>query len=402
MPILAALPAIAAAVSAASGAVGTGLSIANATNQGNNPGTAPIDQSTGQMDQNAFGYGGGIQSQQQQALQGQFSQAQAAQQQAQQQFQQIQQTIAAGQAVMQQTQGAHAATRSPEQRQAVEAMMQAMQQLPGASQRLQKAGADFKDIDTKMKAAPNLAQSEANRYQQAGAAADQRQGVQMNLDNYNQSRGQTQNALGLAQSAAEGNQPSVAAMQLRQGLDQANNQAAGMAAGARGGGGNLALAARSAIQQQGQNAMTTNQNAAMLRANEMATARGQYLQGAQGMQNTDLTQSGQQAALNAQQRGLNDARNQFYEGGLQKIYGAQQAGQSGYQQQQASNNMSIANANHGYADKRFSDQQAANSGAVQMGGRAVEGLLRIPGQLSGSGSGTTADDDVHKGAANPW
>jgi hypothetical protein len=392
------IPAIIGGVSAlASGGAG----VANAVNQGNNKGTAPIDQSVGQMDQNAFGYGGGIQSQQQQALQGQFQQAQQANHQAQSDYQQVAQQMQLAQQAM----GKGFWQRTPEEKAAIEQMAQNASKLPQLAKNAQVAGAAFKDIDQKMQNAPNLAQSEANRYQQAAGAADQRQGVQMNLDHYNQARGETQNAVGLSRAAAEGNAPSVAQMQLRQGLDQANNQAAGMAAGARGGGGNLALAARSAIQQQGQNAMTTNQNAAMLRANEMATARGQYMQGAQGMQTTDLAQSGQQAALDAQQRNLNDARNQYYEGGLQRIYGAQQAGQSGYQQQQASNRIGIEQANRKLADARFSDQQGATSGAIQAGGRALEGLARIPGafnSMGGTGASTGTEDDVHKGAANPW
>ena len=381
MPILAALPAIAAIGSLASGAVGTGMAIDNASKAGSNPGTAPIDQSMGQMDPNAFGYGGGIMSQQQQALSGDFQAKQQANQQATDDLARIQQAIQAGQAASKKGPW----FRTPEEQAAVAAMPQAMSQLPAASQRAQKAGVEFKDLSQKMQNAPNLAQSEADRYRNQAQAADQRQGVQMNLDNYNQARGQSQGALGLAQAAAEGNAPSVAQMQMRQGLDQANNQAAGLAASARGGGGNLALAARAAQQQMGQNAMQGVQNAAMLRANEMAQARGQYMQGAQQMQQTDLAQSGQQAALDAQQRQLNDQRNQQYEQGLQRIYGAQQTGQSGFQQQQASNRVDIEKANRGLADKRFSDQQAATSGALQMGGRAFEGLMKIPQSFSGSG-----------------
>lgn len=389
MPILAALPAIAAGVSAASGAVGTGLSIANAANQGNNAGTAPIDPSVGQMDQGAFGYGGGIQSPEQQALRGQHQAAQAANDEASQRLARIQQAIAAGQAASQK----HPGFRSDAENAAVAGMIQAARELGPATQEAQKAQIAFKGIDQQMQNAPNLAQSESDRYRGLAGAADARQGVQMNLDNYNQSRGETQGALGLARGAAEGNAPSVAQMQLRQGLDQSQAQAAGLAASARGGGGNLALASRAAQMQQGQNSMAANQQAAMLRANEMAQARQQYMQGAQGLQQVDLSQSGQQAALDAQQRGLNDARNQAYEGGLQRIYGAQQAGQSGYQQQSAANRYQIESANRGYADKRFSDQQAANSGAVQMGGRALEGLLRLPQAIQ---------DTQQKPTANPW
>lgn len=387
MPV-AALPAVAAGVSAASGLAGTGMAIGNAMNQGNNAGTAPIDQSVGQMDPNAFGYGGGIQSPEQQALRAQHQQAQQAAQAAQSNVSILQQEILQAQQDLKDDpfkmgKGKDAAVR----------MMRAMQQMPQAAQKAAAATTAFKAADQKMQNAPSLAQTEANRYRTAAGAADQRQGVQMDLGNYNETRGDMQGALGLARAAATGNAPSVAQMQLRQGLDQANSQAAGMAAGARGGGGNLALASRAALNQQGQNAMVTNQNAAMLRANEMATARQQYAQTAQGLGQLDLSQSGTQAALDAQQRGLNDARNQYYEGGLQRIYGAQQQGMSGYQQQQANNRYQIEAANRGYADKRFSDQQAANSGALEMGGRAAEGLLRIPGAIQGT---------QPKPTANPW
>jgi hypothetical protein len=362
-PLAAAIPAIAAGVSAASGAVGTGMAIDNASKAGSNPGTAPIDQSVGQMDPSAFGYGGGIQTPEQQALQGQHQQAQQANQQATQQLQRAQQQLQ----LAQQAASKPFWNRSPEERAAVEQLPKLAMQMPQLMQRAQAAGAAFKDVDTKMQSAPSLAQSEADRYRGLAGAADQRGDVQGRAD--------MQGAVGLARTAAEGNAPSVAQMQLRQGMDQANAQAAGMAAGARGGGGNLALAARQAQMQQGQNAMATNQQNAMLRATEMAQARQQYMQGAQGLGQMDLAS-----------RQMNDARNQYYEGGLQRIYGAQQQGMSGYQQQQAQNRIGIEQGNRGLADKRFSDQQAGTSAALQMGGRAAEGLLRIPGALENAGS----------------
>lgn len=375
MPILAAIPAIAGVASAASGLAGTGMAIGNAINQGNNPGTAPIDQSVGQLDQGAYGYGGGIMSPEQQALRGEFQSAQQARDSEMAAMQGLQQDMLAGQKALDDQKIPE--LRSPEQRRAIERMTFAMTALPAATQRAEKARAAFDTVNQKMQNAPSLAQSEADRYRGLAGAADARQGVQMNLDNYNQARGQSQSALGLAQAAAEGNAPSVAAMQMRQGLDQANNQAAGLAASARGGGGNLALASRAALQQQGQNSMLGVQNAAMLRANEMAQARQQYMQGAQQLQQTDLAHSGQQAALDAQQRQMNDARNQQYEQGLQRIYGAQQQGMSGYQQQQAANRYQIESANRGLADKRFADTQNAWSGAAQMAGRTADGLSKM-------------------------
>lgn len=69
----------------------------------------------------------------------------------------------------------------------------------------------------------------------------------------------------IARSKGEGG-PSVAEAQLQQGLDTANANAMGLAAANRGV--SPALAARMATQAQGQNAMSVNQAAATLRAQE--------------------------------------------------------------------------------------------------------------------------------------
>src|SRR6187402_1717207 len=135
MPILAALPAVAALGSLASGAVGTGMAIDNASKQGSNPGTAPIDQSVGQMDPNAFGYGGGIQSPEQQALRGEHQAAQAANDQATERLTRIQQAIAAGQEASKK----HPAFRSDAEKAAVAGMIQAARDLGPATQEAQKA-----------------------------------------------------------------------------------------------------------------------------------------------------------------------------------------------------------------------------------------------------------------------
>lgn len=110
-------------------------------------------------------------------------------------------------------------------------------------------------------------------------------------------RGSQQDALSLAQSAAMGNQPSAAEYQMRQGLGDAARQQMAMAASARGPSGLAmgqynAAANTGAMQQQGVN------QAAQLRAQEMAQARGQYLQGAQGLRGQDLSQAmGQEGLL---------------------------------------------------------------------------------------------------------
>ena len=105
----------------------------------------------------------------------------------------------------------------------------------------------------------------------------------------------------------EGKVPSVAEMQMRQGLASSNAAASGMAASARGGGSNLAAAQRAAIRQQGMNNSNIAQQAAQLRAQEqgmgaqgLGSLGGQIRQGDQGWEMAKAQQEAQQRALNVQ------------------------------------------------------------------------------------------------------
>lgn len=91
----------------------------------------------------------------------------------------------------------------------------------------------------------------------------------------NQARGNQLEALGMMRSAALGEAPSVAQNQLFAGLNQANAQQAASAAGARGAGA-LANAQTNAAANVAAAGQQTNQQAAMLRAQEMAEARGAF------------------------------------------------------------------------------------------------------------------------------
>ncbi len=114
---------------------------------------------------------------------------------------------------------------------------------------------------------PQLQQAVGREYQQAG---------NVNIDDYLrvlQQGGQaTPQALEMARSAALGNAPSAAQAQLQAGVDQAI--AAQFAAGASAGGGAAAL--RGAQQQSGMMQQQAANEAAMLRAQEMAQARALY------------------------------------------------------------------------------------------------------------------------------
>jgi hypothetical protein len=90
---------------------------------------------------------------------------------------------------------------------------------------------------------------------------------------------QQNQALGLMQGAAMGNAPSAAQLQLQQGMEQGLGQQASMAASARGGTGATMAAQRNAQFAGANLAAQTNQQQAILRAQEMAAARGEYATG---------------------------------------------------------------------------------------------------------------------------
>lgn len=383
MPMLAAA---APAISAIAGLAGTGASVASAIQQGQNPGTAALDPNVGKMDPSGFGYGGGIQSTEQKQFSDAFNTTKAANDAATQKLASVQAELALAQAASKKGFW----QRTPEEKAALENMPKNAAQLPGLTAEAQKTGAAFKDAEAKFKGAPNLAESEANRFGGLADTARNRELTKADLTNYNESRDafkagavNVDNAIALQKTAAEGNAPSVAQMQLRQGLDQANAQAAGMAAGARGGGGNLALAARQAQMQQGQNAMATNQQNAMLRASEMAQARDAYAQSSINARAQQLQAAGldadtamKQATLEIQDRALRTSEAMGYEGLRAGAYGAQQKGSENFQTTNATNEINVATGNRGAANTRFQDVQAGTAGAVQAGGRALEGITK--------------------------
>ncbi len=134
----------------------------------------------------------------------------------------------------------------------------------------------------------------------------------------NQSRQSQQDALGMMQQAAQGNAPSAAAQMMQQGNDQAVANQMAMAAGARGAG------AMAGAQQQAQgnaaNMSTQNQNnMGVLRAQEMAQARGAYGNMASGIRGQDQGQAQFGANLELQQRGLNQQGQLGFEGMAQHV-----------------------------------------------------------------------------------
>lgn len=160
--------------------------------------------------------------------------------------------------------------------------------------------------------------------QAAGRAAPQSQFQGANYGMADQARGEQASALQMQRQAAMGNAPSRAELLQGKVTDDAINSQMALAASARGGPGAQALAARMA----GTNAATMQQAGARdlsaLRADEMARARGEYMQGATGIRGQDVQQSQYDASaanqsnqFNAQaqlaSRGQNDAQQMGYE-----------------------------------------------------------------------------------------
>lgn len=148
--------------------------------------------------------------------------------------------------------------------------------------------------------------------QQGQQAGNYRNLAGQSWQNATGARGSQQDALGLLQGAANGTAPSVAAEQQKQGLNAAIQSQMALAASARGPQG-LASAQYNAAANTGALQQNAVGQSAMLRAQEMAQARGQYAGAASDIRGQDLSQAGQQAGLglNYEQLGQNASLGQL-------------------------------------------------------------------------------------------
>lgn len=137
-------------------------------------------------------------------------------------------------------------------------------------------------------------QSEA--FQARDMANEDQYGLRGTIDWMNQTDArykQADLATYFAQQAMGQGGPSVAQRQMQAGLDQATNNAMGIAASSRT---NPAAAARAAIQAQGQMAAQTNQQAGILRAQEQLDAGNLAMQAGQGLRAQDIDSYGRNQA----------------------------------------------------------------------------------------------------------
>lgn len=150
-----------------------------------------------------------------------------------------------------------------------------------------------------------------DQYGNVAAGQAGRSAAQMDTTQSGQMRSGQQDLLDMLSASARGEGPSVAEMQLQQG--QARNVAAGQAMAASQAGVNPALAQRNAMQGVGQSNMATNQQAAMLRAQEMERSRAAYGQQLGAVRGQDMSIEQQNLQAQIQQQQMNDDMVKFYE-----------------------------------------------------------------------------------------
>lgn len=216
-----------------------------------------------------------------------------------------------------------------------------------------------------------LADSEANHYRQMANSYGSRQAPTTDYTLANQDRGQQQSALGLQQSAAMGQAPSVAAIQQQQGLNQAMGMNQSMAASARGGGNSQALAARSALANNADMQQGAVNSAAMLRAQEMAQARGDYMSGAMGMGAQDMGRAQYESTLAQNQMFGNDKAQMAAEGLRGNVFSQVNQGNNA-EQDRIAGNINQGNAvNSGVAANNATAQAAEDQRHAQRTGDAL-------------------------------
>lgn len=219
----------------------------------------------------------------------------------------------------------------------------------------------------------------ANTWMGAGDVAQGRNAAQINGAAAGQmrdyalgSRGASADALSMMGGAARGEAPSVAMQQLQMGRDQSLQNSMAMANSVRGGGANLAASQMAAQRQQGEMMGQVNQQAAQLRAGEMATARQQYGQMASAQRAQDLQAQGldfqsaqAQAQMEQQQHGLNDQYSMGLYGLGQHSADQSQMGGIKGQEDMSGNQLAAGQINAGVA--------GINAGASAQGGSQALG-----------------------------
>jgi hypothetical protein len=210
-------------------------------------------------------------------------------------------------------------------------------------------------------------------------AQQYQQGMANFQNQYNSSQ---KDALGNLQSAAQGNTPSAAQLQMQQGIDSSINAQMAMANSTRLSGPAAAAQQRQAMDQGTQMQMQGVNQGAALRAQEMAQARGQYMQAAMGMGQEQMQAAGMAQPWAAQANQL--ATNQ-----------------ASMQQAQMSQNAAQAQGFYGLANSAYGQQLQGETGVAGMGVQqnvANNGAnAQLVGAAAAAGSALLSDEDAKTG-----
>lgn len=154
--------------------------------------------------------------------------------------------------------------------------------------------------------------NDVNRARQAGAASNNRLAPQLDQTDAGESRTMQLGALGLLRAQAEGTAPSSSAIMAQRANQNAITAAGHQVTGARTAGGAIA-AQRMAGNMAGNSMLASNAANANARLGELSQGAHGYAAGAGQIQNQDVAASQADAELEAQQRQLNEARQQGFE-----------------------------------------------------------------------------------------
>lgn len=154
--------------------------------------------------------------------------------------------------------------------------------------------------------------NDVNRARGLGQQSHDRLAPQIDQTDAGESRGLQMGALGMLRAQGEGTAPSASAILAQRANQGAVTAAAQHVAGARTAGGAIA-AQRAAGGAAGQTMLAGNAQNANARLGEVTQGLGAYAQGAGHVQNQDVAAAQADADLEAQQRQLNEARQQGFE-----------------------------------------------------------------------------------------
>lgn len=231
--------------------------------------------------------------------------------------------------------------------------------------------------------APSAIQRRADDYRNRGVTAGQRPAHQADYSDYSYGMGHGQGALGLMQSAAQGNAPSQAEILGGRMINDSLAASHSMAASARGGPMAQASAMQAAQSRGAQMRQAGVQNIAAMRAAELANARGQYMQGSMAYGGMGLGKSAQELQNEQFQRGLN----QEGEMGWEKMA-------YGVERDRLDDMYRRVNMVEGLADsyqRRALGKRAADRDDLAVVGGVVGGM--IPGSSSGHARRGSGDDE---------